>query len=190
MPSQLEKITKACFIFGILTMPVIAFAQKMDKPRIDKFTNDTIFYTTTEKVAGNKGSLSSSAEDIEAYASNLHGSINLHLKVELTTFDHRHFNIAKGNSVIFKLADNTLLTIPVISDIGARREGIGPRVTGRECWTGEVAVNVIKDDIKRISSTAITAIRIQGDEENFDFDIKQKNDGVIKKMLELILNPK
>src|SRR6202012_2637619 len=90
-------------------LPATVFAQKMDKPQIDKFTNDTTFFTTAEKIASNKGALSSYAEDIESYMSSKNGVILLHLKIELTTEDHHRFEISPGNSISFKLADNSII---------------------------------------------------------------------------------
>ena len=187
MLSQLKIITRSGFVAVMLLMSFAALAQKMDKPQIDKFTHDTAFFTTTEKIAGNKGSLSSSAENIEAYTSNKNGVINLHLKIELTTFDHNRFQVTSGNKVLIKLADNTLVTLTNIADVASMREGIGARVTGRECWTAVVALNTVKDDMARIWQSDITAIRIEADGQNFDFDIKTKDSKVIQKMFSLIL---
>jgi hypothetical protein len=166
----------------------MASAQKMDKPQIDKFTNDTTFFTTTERIAGNKGSLSSSAENIEAYAGNARGSIQLRLKVELTTFDHYFYRIDAGNNVLFKLADNTILAFKNITDVHSRREGIGPRITGRECWTAEAGINLSKEDISKILASPVTIIRIQTDEQDLNFDVNKKENEVLVKILQLIVS--
>jgi hypothetical protein len=171
-------------------LPATVFAQKMDKPQIDKFTNDTTFFTTTEKIASNKGALSSYAEDIESYMSSKNGAILLHLKIELTTEDHHRFEISPGNSISFKLADNSIINFSNISYVLAKRESVGPRITGRLCWTGEVTVNVVKGDIAKITSSAATVIRVQTNQGNVDFDVKSKYSDVIKKAFVLILAAK
>lgn len=188
MSTSIKKIVRRFIGICLLAAPFIVQAQKMDKPQIDKITNDTTFFTTTEKVAGNKGSLSSSAEDIEAYLSYKNGIINLHLKVELTTMDHNFFRVSSGNKVLIKLADNTVVTLSNIADEHAVREGVGPRITGRLCWTADVACNLGKEDISRMSSSVIKVIRVEADGQNLDFDVKQKGSDIITNMFLLILN--
>ena len=183
MITQFKKIS---LLSSILLFPFMALAQKMDKPQIDKFTNDTTYFTTTEKIVGNKGSLASSAENIEAYLSNNKGDIKLHLKVELTVFDHGFFRISQGNNVLVKLSDNTIITLSNIAAVESKREGIGPRITGRLCWTAEVACALSPDVISKISSSTITTIRVEADGQNLDFDVKGKDSGIIKKMIGLI----
>jgi len=189
MLSHFKKATRTLLLSGILMLPLLAAAQKMDKSKIDKFTNDTTFFTTTEKVASNTSGLSS-LEVIEAYTANLHGVITLHLKVEFSAVDHRRFSITEGSNVIFKLGDNTNLTIPVMKGVDAEKEHIGSKFTGWACWTAEIAVNVIQDDIKKVTASGITAIRIPCDLGNLDFDVKPKFAPVLKNMLVMIQTPK
>jgi hypothetical protein len=190
MLSFTKTIMKTLSILFILIMPIIASAQKMAKPQIDKSTNDTTFFTTTEKIARNKGALSPYAEDIESYMSTKKGVMILHLKIELTTEDHHRFEVSPGNPVWFKLADNSIINFSNISYVQASREGVGPRITGRLCWTAEVAVNVVKGDISKISSSAVKVISVQTNQKNIDFDVKEKYNDVIKKAFVLILAAK
>lgn len=178
------------FLISALLLPFIVFAQKMDKPRIDKITNDTTFFTTTEKVAGGNGAFSLSNEDIQVYASKLKGDIFLHTIVGLNVSFYKRFHAASGNVVIIKLADNSIINLPNIADVIAERKGGGTLATGRMCWTGELSMHASKDDIDKILSSVVTVIRVQTDEGNLDFDIKPKGSDIIKKSLTLIQTPK
>jgi hypothetical protein len=178
------------FLLSALLLPFIVFAQKLDKPRIDKITNDTTFFTTTEKVAGGNGAFSLSNEDIQVYVSKSKGDIGLHVIVGLNVSNYKRFHASRGNVVIVKLVDNSIINLTNIDDVTAERKGGGTLATGRMCWTGELSTHVDKVDINKILSSVVTVIRVQTDEGNLDFDIKSKGSDIIKKSFTLILTAK
>ncbi len=55
MLSHLKKNMKTLLLIGALLVPFVASAQELDKPVIDKFTNDTTFSTTMRVVASDDG---------------------------------------------------------------------------------------------------------------------------------------
>src|ERR1700748_2675093 len=111
MLSQIKKSVRSLFAVIVFAMPFAAAAQKMEKPVIDKFTNDTTLFTTTEKISGGNGAFSSSNEDIKAYVSKLKGAVYLHIVVELSATYYHWFQVSNGNTVILKLADNSIISL-------------------------------------------------------------------------------
>lgn len=183
----LKKIYRIFLVSICILMPFLASAQKMEKTQIDKFTNDTSYFTTTEKIAGGNGAFSSSNEDIKAYASKSKGEIYLHLVVELSATAYHRFAVSSGNAVIIKLADNSIVNLNAVNNVQAEREGGGTLITGRMCWVGDVSTHIDKTNVAKMLSLAVVAIRVQTDANNLDFDIKSKDAATLTKMFQLIV---
>jgi hypothetical protein len=187
--SQFKLIT-TFLICAVLIIPGLAKAQKMEKPQVDKFTNDTTYFTSTEKIAGGNGAFSTSNEDIKVYLSRVKGSVYLHFIVELSVTYYHQFQVSSGNNVILKLADNSIINLKNIASVQARREGGGTLATGRMCWIADIYSQPDQADAAKILSSAVAAIRVQTDEGNLDLDIKPKNAETLQKMFQLILAAK
>src|ERR1700744_3071116 len=109
MLSQFKKSAKLLFIAFVLSAPLTIAAQKLEKPVIDSFLNDTTYFTTTEWIASN-GFWSLTVKNLNFYLSKKNGSIFGHISVDVTAADYNRFQINKDNQILFKLGDGSLIT--------------------------------------------------------------------------------
>ena|ERR1700744_906373 len=185
MLSQFKKSAKLLFIAFVLSAPLTIAAQKLEKPVIDSFLNDTTYFTTTEWIASN-GFWSLTVKNANFYLSKKNGVIFGHISATVTAADYKRFHVTAGNQILFKLADKSLVTFSAYEDEKAKHEGIGLT----ESWTAYIPFSVVKNDIQRILASPVTAIRIQTDGMNYDYDIKPKDAAKLTKMFQLILDAK
>jgi hypothetical protein len=170
----------------VLFIPSALFAQKMDKPLIDKFTNDTTLLTAKASIA--KKDVGAYYQQLEPYFSKVHGEITLHLIVDLPQADADRFYINAGSAILLKLADNTLISVPSATDIksitGEERGGFLNQ--GISTWTADIGLELSAADVKKLLTTAITAIRVPTNKSNMDFDISFNDAGILQRMILLI----
>ena len=102
------------------------------------------------------------------------------------TADYKRFRVTKGNQILFKLADGSLITFLSFDDEVSKRKGIGLT----EVWSADIPFSVGDEDIKKVLASPVTGIRIQADEMNYDYDIKPKDAGKVTKLFQLIINAK
>lgn len=189
MPSHFKKITKTVFILGSFMMPILASGQKLLNTTIDKFTNDTISSTTQVRIASTEKFTSSVAEFLDADVSKINSNFYLNLEVDLTTADHDFFSVIKDTNALIKLADNTVVKLSNIRTVRSQPQNIASGLfVSREYWVAGMSYSIQKEDIEKLLASAVTAIRVEADSRNFDFDIKPKDGSLIKKMLLLVIN--
>jgi hypothetical protein len=187
MLSHLKKIMKTILFLVALIIPFISKAQKMGEPNIDKFTNDTTLFTSIEKIGTNVLNFNYS-EQLEAYYSKSNRFVYLHLIVELPDGAEKFFRVSEGNSILIKLADNTLISLQSLADVNAKIDDLPGGFLGQGIpyWRADVTLESTKETMAKLSSSVITAIRVQSDKSNIDFDINTKSSDIIKKMIQLI----
>jgi hypothetical protein len=187
MLSHFKKIT---FAFSLLTVPFAALAQKMDKPVIDKFTNDTTLVTAKESIV--KKDVGAYYEQLTAYFSKSHGNIYMHLVVDLPQADFYRFRVGAGSTVILKMADHTTISLPCLVEVRSATgtEHGGFLNQGIATWTADVTLYLSNDQVNKLSHAGVNAIRIPSDRSNMDFDVKFQQAGVFQRMLLLITGTK
>jgi len=191
MLSQVKKSSRSLFIAFVLSVPLTVAAQKLEKPVIDKFANDTTYFTTTEKIAATKSSMSQSVENIEAYLSKKKGVVFGHFSLVLSIDDHKCYHVTAGNQILLKLADNSIVSLSCIDDRQPKRISYGShflKTLDWACWSADIPFGLVENDFKKIAASPVVSIRIQTDEQNYDFDIKPKDTATLSKMFQLIVN--
>jgi hypothetical protein len=187
------KISIKVFVVLIsLVIPVLSFAQTMDKPGIDKFTNDTTLFTTIEKVATSKPANHINTQELDAYFAKNKGQIYMRVIVKLPYNDYYTFDFANGTPITLKLADNSFITLSSIGDIQTDLGDMdgGLFNVGIQGWIGDLPAAVSTDDLQKLSSSTVTAIRVQTANINLDFDCTPTGGQLIKNMVDLIVTAK
>jgi len=193
MLSQLKKLGKLLPVIVLSAVHFAASAQKVEKPVIDKFTNDTTYFTTTEKVAATNGSMSQSVENIEAYASKKKSAIFGHFNLIVTVADHKCFHVSNGSQILLKLSDNSIVSLSCIDDKESKRISYGShflKTLNWACWSADIPFKLTNEDIQKINASLVVGIRIQTNEQNYDLDIKPKDAATLTKMFQLIVAAK
>jgi hypothetical protein len=168
-------------------LPAIAFSQKLEKPTIDKFSNDTTYSTSQSRIASNGKNTSAVAAYIFADAFKVKNSYVLDLELDFTVEGHSLANILEGNKIYIKLADNSIITLADIKDAIGNAKTIKMGVVIRDFISVYAHYNISKADIAKILSGSVTAIRVEAQDQTFDFDVQPKESDTIKKMFQLLL---
>lgn len=174
MLSHYKKTMKTLFILFILLMPIAAFAQELDSPIIDKFTNDTTYSTSGAFVANDNNS----GEYLMVYFSRIRNDYFLNLRMQVAGGNHNVFNVNNGGKILVKLEDNTVVNLANNSNVQAS--------SSKGYWFANLVIPFSEDDRKKMSGSNFTAIRVMADNQNFDFGITAKEGLVMEKMLLII----
>lgn len=179
---------RALAISTILLLPISAFSQKLNKPIIDKFANDTTQCTTSERIAAIESFSSPTAAYLSAWTEKFEHQILLNFKVDVTTIDNKYFIIRKGDRALLKLSDNSIIEVVCLKDADVSRQNIKKGFIEREYFEADIIYYISPEDINKLLASQVTAIRIKTDDQVFDYDIKPKNSEVLKKMFKLFIN--
>ncbi|HVS93978.1 MAG TPA: hypothetical protein VHE59_18210 [Mucilaginibacter sp.] len=176
MTSRLKYI-KNLPVICFLTVSISACSPRLERPVTDQSGYSSVS-TTLEKIAYNPlydGVL-------KARAINANNFYFLYLHFELPAEKIRYFRFDNGSNVLIKLSDNSTVILFNDNRMRARRKeglGISTRSADVDC--------VLSDqDLLRINSSAVTAISLQANNGDFDFDVDTKGDQMLKKLIELI----
>jgi hypothetical protein len=180
-----KKIKRSVFTLVLLAVPFLAFSQKLEKPTIDKFSNETIYTTTTEKIATTEKFSSTSASLLYAYATKIKGIIFIDFKLEVSV-DQPDCFLPKGKKVLLKLADNSTIELVNDTDFYAHHQDIKNGFIERTYWVATPTYLISPDNLSKLTSTNITAIRFEAITSVDDFDVTTKEAAVIKKMFTII----
>lgn len=175
---------------ALFIIPGVALSQKLNRPSIDKFTNDTTYSTTQEKIASTEKFSSAVGNVLNASILKLHGKVFLSVEIDATFADNQFFTIAAGDTTSLKLADNTLVTLVCGENIPATGQIIKKGLIERKYWTARINYFIRKADVEKLLASPVTAIRIGIRDGHFDFDVTSKNSDVLKKMFLLITQAK
>ncbi|MBS1531929.1 MAG: hypothetical protein JSU01_16620 [Bacteroidetes bacterium] len=173
-----------------LVIPSVLLAQKMDKPQIDKFTNDTTLLTTRASIA--KKDVGAYYQQLEIYCSKTQGEVTLHLIVDLPQREYYRYRIAAGSAILLKLADNALISLrspaDLISVTGAEKGGQFNQ--GISTWTVDIGLELSTQNLQRLSKVEVTAVRIPTDRSNIDMDLNSGDRAILQNMVLLIASAK
>jgi hypothetical protein len=184
------KIRRVLIVVLMAISPAIAFSQKLNKPTIDKFTNDTISSTTQEKIASSEKSTSTVAEILFASLSRVNDRYYLYAYINATKEDHDLFTMMTENNMILKLSDNTLIRLPVAKNTFSKIETIKRGFVERTYIVANVPYIISKENLEKLLSGSVTNIRVETGGTNIDFEINPKDRDVFKKMFALITGAK
>jgi hypothetical protein len=182
MLKHLKKITKAVIIFIVLINSSFSYGQKMDKPVVDGFTHEVTISTTQDIVAF------ASIGYLEGYFARKSGVYTLYLRSDLVHDSNSTYHVPKGNSVFLKLANDSLITLPINKDAQANVEWQVDHYYRLPYWSAYIECTVPIEDVRKISLSDFTGIRIVSDNGNIDFGIQPAESKKLKKMAVLILS--
>jgi len=177
---------KKLLLIACLCLPIIASAQKLNKPKVDPITGDTSLTTTKEKLYLQGNYLTGKAEAVEFWLSKLskYKSTALFLYPQTLNMD-RTIMITKDQKVFLKLSDNSTITVTsMTNDIGDFKAFYA----GDYLITkgAAIAAYLISDaDLEKLKTTPLTFLRIETSSGNFDCEIKPKQAETLKKAVNL-----
>lgn len=186
MKSQSDLFRKILLAAIVLILPAAAFSQKLEKPTVDKFSNDTSYSTTQSRIASDGKNTSAVASYVFADAVRLKTSVVLNLELDFTLEGHSPDNILEGNKAYLKLGDNSIITLANIKDVVGVNKTIKMGVVIREFTSIYAHYNISMADVAKITSGSVTTIRIETQDQKFDFDVQPKESDTIKKMFQLL----
>ena len=167
---------KIFVVLLLAAIPVVVKAQKIKSIDYDPATGDTAIMTTMERVAKIPGLLSGAT--LNAYALRRNGTVTLFLELNK---NGDQFSLSPDVNVVFTLGDFSIVDLPNLNgDASVHRFNL---VGGK--WVNAAVVDVANKTIDRISAKPIRIIRIQADEETFDFYLKLEDSNKLNKMLAL-----
>jgi hypothetical protein len=186
MKSQSDLFKKILLAAIVLILPAAAFSQKLEKPTVDKFSNDTTYSTSQSRIAADGKNTSAVAAYVFADALKIKNNYVLNLELDFTLQGHNVDNIPEGNKVFIKLGDNSVIDLASIKDAIGTDKTIKMGVVIREFVSIYAHYGISKGDIQKILSGNVTAIRIETHDQKFDFDVQPKESDTIKKTLQLL----
>ena len=168
-------------LLAILLLPAITFAQKMLEPQIDGFTHEVTISTEAYSIA------SEGENYIVSYFTRTNKVYYLNLRIDLLHENHDAYTISAGSNVLFKLANDSLITLPIVKNMAAEAKDIRDGYYTFTYWSVTIVLPLTREDIYRIAQTDKTGIRIEANESNIDFGIQPKQSLYLKKQAALIL---
>ncbi|WP_259071185.1 hypothetical protein HDF24_24025 [Mucilaginibacter sp. X4EP1] len=187
-PSSPKKIARAFFV--VLLFPFIAFGQKLNKPITDKFTNDSLRFTSFESIAFDNPSGAGGVNLFCSFIKGNNGIVCLNLQVVAYQSDFTAFFNAGGNSVMIKLADNSILTLTDIRGVLA----VPPEIQNNGFTNGLYSAHFLyalsSQDISRIKASWATDFRVTSNKQIMDFALKPKGGDMFAALLALIVDAK
>jgi hypothetical protein len=186
MLSQFKKIIKAVFISGALMMPFGVAAQGMDDPQVDGFTHEITIYTTGWIIAsttadGNLAAWFSRTGDT---------TYRLHIRCKLLSDNYDHYRVSRGSHVLLKLVDNSLITLPVMTDVEAGVLEIKGSSYTNQYWDATMVFYMSRDEIYKISQADFTGARVEADDKYIDLGMTPKQSLLLNKLAALMLSQK
>ncbi|MGZ3945217.1 MAG: hypothetical protein ACXVJB_09755 [Mucilaginibacter sp.] len=166
----------------VLIIPSFSYGQKMDKPVVDGFTHEVTTSTTADIIA-----FASSGYLIGCFIRKS-GVYTLYLRSDLVPGGLGSYHIAKGNSVFLKLANDSLITLPINKEAQANVEWHVDHYYRLPYWSAYIECTVPIEDVRKISLSDFTGVRIVADDDNIDFSIQPAESKKLKKMAMLILS--
>ncbi|MBB5396186.1 hypothetical protein [Mucilaginibacter sp. AK015] len=171
---------KKLLLVIIVLFPFVSSAQKLTKPAIDKLTGDTTWSTSKEKLYLHGNYLTGQAEGVVCWVRSFKGSKSLVLNIQTT--NQKNFPAMNtGGKAYFKLADNSTVTLTCSAN-DYSISGSNVAIAG----SAFAMYDVSAEEIQKLTSSALTFLRVETTNGNFDCDIKPKNAEMFKKQFELI----
>ena len=170
---------KAILITSFAALSFSASAQKLEKPKIDKIKGDTTWSTSEERLYTHIGFGSSDIlyQKIEKIA----GVYTLVFKIDRNNGTN-FYGVRAEDITNIKFSDSCVLNLqPTVSgpsDVNLHSNG--------HRSIGLVFYALNQEQLVKLSTKAISFIRISSDKGDFDYEIKGKNSELIKNSIELI----
>jgi hypothetical protein len=150
----------------------IASAQKLERPIIDKFNNDTTLSSTSERIYAS----TSPAGGVNVAIKKISKSYILALEIIQVNGLH-NISIEENAQASFKFADNSILNIPA-SKAANSTEKLYPGGNQRSELTCYYILT--KSDLDKLKTGEISIVRVLTSKGNFDYELKDKFKSVIK----------
>lgn len=183
---MLKPFARFYFIVVFLLLPLIGFSQKLEKPVIDQFSNDTTKRTTMERIGAVDSFSSPEASYLNAGVTKAGGVIFLDIELDATTINNYYFPVSNGDNLLLKLADNSVIKLTNSNNINTHKSRIKHGFIEREYFIANMAYAITNFQIDNIMASDVVAVRVETDNGHFDFDIKPKGNAILKKTFKLI----
>ena len=185
-----KEVIKAFFIAILFTFHFIAFGQKLNKPITDKFTNDSLRFTSFENIAFDNPPGAGGLYLFCSFIKGNNGIVCLNLQAVAFQADFTAFFGAGENSVMIKLADNSILKLTDIRGTLAVPAEIQNNGYGSGLSSAHFLYALSSQDISRIEASQVTDFRVMSNKQTMDFALKPKGSDMFAKLLALIVNAK
>jgi len=152
-------------------------AQKMEKPITDKFTGSTSISTTLERIYATASPVTTG---VNVAVKKIDDNYILAVNIVIVNGES-FYSIDKDNMLSLKLADNTVLNLAdaVATTSVEKLMGYNRRSESIIFYT------LSKDDMTKLMTSNVTAVRVATSKGDFDYDIASKYADLIKKEIAL-----
>jgi hypothetical protein len=176
------------FTVFIAFISASTFAQKLEKPKIDKMTGDTTLYTSEEWLFRKLG-WTGPGQILYTYAAKTKGSKYLVFHINITNGDHHNvFGVSKGAKAYLKVSDGSIIELTsATSEVTDINFFSGTSMTrGGNRMDAFPMFKITKELSDQLRTASITMVRIETTQGNLDFDVSDKKNSVISKELSLL----
>lgn len=165
----------------ILLIPSMCFAQKLTKNEVDEFTGQSLKKTSIEV-------FSSTLKNHVAYQfSQVNNTKWFRLKMIIPSSGGSVFSISKDNKIIFKLNNGEFLTLYcheyTTTCKGCAVEGL----VGSDAWGIDAPYHITDEQLEQLKNNPPVKIRVYTNDGYVEEDIKEKNQKIFIKSIDLIL---
>jgi hypothetical protein len=174
----LSKILLAALV--LIALSNQSKAQKMEKPKVDKFTGATSVSTTLERIYATASPV---ATGVNVAVKKIDDSYVLVVNIIIVNGE-AFYSIAKDDKLSLKLADNTVMNLPAAFATTSVEKLIG---TNRRS-EAIIYYSLSKDDMTKLTASNVTAVRVATSKGDFDYDVTDKYADLIKKEIALFKN--
>ena len=147
-------------------------AQKLKKNEIDKFTKEIYMQTSSAKIVNNFGFMR--PHKFECYIERQGDLITM---PALMQFDMENVSIDENSGVVFLLDNESTVTL--------KTAFVGDPNRFNEFSTSFI---LNEEDVKSLKEYKVKALRMVYVGGHYDSEVKEKNQDIISKMLELVTN--
>lgn len=171
---------KVALTLTALCVASLSFAQKLQKPNVDKITGITSVATTSEKIYA-KASFSGTVGE-QVYSTLLKTDSTAFLILGIQSGKTSVFLISEDQKAFLKLSDGAVITLKSIGDELSNFTAVSYGGKGR------AAYQLTKQDLDTLSKMDVTFIRVEHSGGTFEYDIKPKGAELLKAQAALINN--
>jgi hypothetical protein len=168
-------------LFSTLFLLSLVFsisAQKMQTPKVDKLTGDTVWQTTTEKLFSKPSFSGTVGEQLYVSAAKIKSIYILSFSIQ--TGKTSYFSVDEGQKIYLKLKNDTTLTLVNNTNSTSAYAAIsyGSNTHCNYPISTEVINKLVMSDVQ--------FVRLEYSDGKFHYDIKDKFSSVLKRLVLLI----
>jgi hypothetical protein len=172
---------KIFYVIIVACLPILASAQKLVKPDVDKLTGDTTYKTSFEDISDNNTVRGTDELSCSAMVKN--NKYALFFYIYSGNTKSSLFSIHKGSSLTVKLVNDSTITLWSLTDRTSTPLKVSPH---RNACSGLYILST--DEISALKNNPITDIKIKTSNGVLDYELKDKKSLSISKQITLLTN--